>query len=334
MQRSANNHHRGASESRNRVKFRPQDSRYFSHQDVSGDTAADASQNAQHNRRDWRNSKRKRLQCARHCKERQACPIKNEHRGSQTAGGWVSEEYDQAGEERDRNVPPVAKSRGGNCANQEVARHPAEGRGRQREHEDAKQIKAVPDRRHCAAQGEDKCSSEIKCQQQCLQWSSRLIASSGMTFSWSVGREEGGGFARQLIGFFGNVEHDTRFIGTEKLKSFQLRLEERRRHEVAFATRETTGKQFERTLQKHKPSFRISGADDVAISLFQGAACNNERFISGLSELLPNGFEPRLPIGIVERRAGCHFCNVCLRMKKIAVNKCCAQFLSEQLPDG
>jgi len=100
--------------------------------------------------------------------------VEQEHRAAQPVDDGGPPECDDSGEQRNRQIAPVADRRWRHRADQQVASNASGIARRKRQDQNPEKIEPVLDPRRCAAQREHKSTDEIKHQQCSRPWLSHF----------------------------------------------------------------------------------------------------------------------------------------------------------------
>lgn len=123
-----------------------------------------------------------------------------------------------------------------------------------------------------------------------------------------------------FFGLGGDVDRDgiRRFFERGELAFEQARI-----HVVIFTRGKTTCDEFVIAFEVNEFDLPIIRHQAFAISVFQSGTGEHEVAPAGevRDDELPERVEPRQAVGIVERHAGTHFLDVCLRVKVVGIGE-------------
>jgi NAD(P)-dependent dehydrogenase (short-subunit alcohol dehydrogenase family) len=165
-QRIAHHHHGGPGQRRYRIYLGAHHGRDLGQQHVARDAAADPGQHAEQRRHERLHAEHQRLLGAGHAEQRQAGGVEHQHGIAQVAQARVPEEDQHAGQQRGRQVAPVADRSRRRGADQEVAHDAARIGGNKRQHQHAEQIEPAAHAGHGAAEGEHEGAQQVEGQHQ------------------------------------------------------------------------------------------------------------------------------------------------------------------------
>ncbi|CAH0271024.1 hypothetical protein SRABI128_03393 [Microbacterium sp. Bi128] len=132
-----------------------------------------------------------------------------------------------------------------------------------------------------------------------------------------------------LVHWRGDIHYNTRFIRLEFFQGFELRIQQRERHEMARTRCHAAAEQFPGAVQVHEHHGGVPAADDVAVGTLERAARDDQPGVRRREAPADLG-QPGCPVVVVQRGTRGHLVDVRLRVQRVAVE----EFRPQAVGDG